>query len=266
MFEASLIDLEPKKRSRRAWILPVALAIHIVGLGTVAFASYWTVGEVPEPNGNMGPVIVQLLPPPPPPPPPPGGPVTEPTPTPVPEPRPVDVEVQQPDLEQIPDEISEISPIPQVVDLTAVSDAPGEPGGVPGGVLGGVPNGVPGGVLNGEPNGTPGGQLGGIPGGMGEVQAVRLTAAMVRPQVLHSVQPRYTEAGRKAGVQGAVIVEAIINERGKVTDIHVLRGLPAGLEQSAVDAVRQWTFKPATLDGRPVKVYFTLTVNFTIQR
>ena len=131
---------------------------------------------------------------------------------------------------------------------------------------GGVPNGVPGGVPGGDPNGVPGGQLGGVPGGVGEAQAVRLTAAMVRPEILQRVQPRYTEAARRAGVQGAVIVEAIIDEKGKVTDVRVLRSLPMGLDRAAIEAVQQWRFKPATLDDRPVKVYFTLTVTFTIQR
>ena len=51
-----------------------------------------------------------------------------------------------------------------------------------------------------------------------------------------------------------------------MTNLEVLRTLPMGLEQAAVDAVRTWRFKPATLHGRPVKVYFNLTVNFQIQR
>lgn len=95
---------------------------------------------------------------------------------------------------------------------------------------------------------------------------MHLTASMIRPEILQRVQPRYTEAARRAGVQGVVFVEAIIDERGKVTDVRVLRGLPMGLDRSAVEAVEQWRFKPAMLDGRPVKVYFTLTVTFTIQR
>ncbi|HSK79671.1 MAG TPA: energy transducer TonB [Thermoanaerobaculia bacterium] len=264
MFESSLIDLDSKKKSRRAFLLPVALAIHIVGLGSVAFASYWNVGEVAEPSLNL--VFVSLVPPPAPPPaPPPGGPVQEQTP--VPDPRPVTPETPvQPDLTEIPDEVPEASPIPQVVDLAAAPAEGGEPGGVPGGVpdgvLGGDPDGVPGGV----PNGTPDGAPDGVPGGLGDSRPVHLTAAMVRPQVLKSVAPRYTEMARRAGVQGAVRVEAIIDEQGRVTNVRVLRALPMGLDRAAVEAVEQWRFQPATLDGRPIKVYFSLTVTFTIQR
>jgi protein TonB len=63
-----------------------------------------------------------------------------------------------------------------------------------------------------------------------------------------------------------VIVEAVIDEQGRVTDVRILRGLPMGLDREAVAAVRQWRFTPATLQGKPVKVYFSLTVNFRIQR
>ena len=50
-----------------------------------------------------------------------------------------------------------------------------------------------------------------------------------------------------------------------MTDVRVLKSLPMGLTEAAIDAVKQWRFKPATLDNRPVSVYFTLTVNFQLQ-
>jgi len=67
-------------------------------------------------------------------------------------------------------------------------------------------------------------------------------------------------------VEGLVVLQAVIDERGNVTELKVLRSLPMGLEPAALDAVRQWRFKPATLQGQAVKVYFNLTVNFKIQR
>jgi len=78
-------------------------------------------------------------------------------------------------------------------------------------------------------------------------------------------QPQYTEIARKARIQGVVIVQAIINKQGDVTDVKVLKPLPMGLDKSAVDAVSKWKFKPATLNGKPVDVYYNLTVNFTLQ-
>jgi len=85
------------------------------------------------------------------------------------------------------------------------------------------------------------------------------------PERVYSPQPNYTEIARKARIQGVVIVQAIIDKEGNVTNIKVLKGLPMGLEEAAVDAMKQWKFKPATLNGRPVTVYYNLTVNFKLQ-
>jgi TonB family protein len=85
------------------------------------------------------------------------------------------------------------------------------------------------------------------------------------PEKISAPQPQYTEIARKARVQGVVIVQAIIDKQGAVTNVKVLKGLPMGLEEAAVDAIKQWKFKPATLNGRPVTVYYNLTVNFKLQ-
>ena len=78
-------------------------------------------------------------------------------------------------------------------------------------------------------------------------------------------QPQYTEIARKARIQGVVIVQAIVTKTGDVQDVKVLKGLPMGLDTAAADAVKIWKFKPATLHGKPVDVYYNLTVNFTLQ-
>jgi protein TonB len=85
------------------------------------------------------------------------------------------------------------------------------------------------------------------------------------PEKITAPQPQYTEIARKARIQGVVIVQAIIDKEGNVTNVKVLKGLPMGLEEAAVDAIKQWKFKPATLNGRPVTVYYNLTVNFKLQ-
>lgn len=77
--------------------------------------------------------------------------------------------------------------------------------------------------------------------------------------------PQYTEIARKARIQGVVIVQAIIDKAGNVTNVKVLKGLPMGLDQSAVEAIKKWKFDPATLNGKPVAVYYNLTVNFQLQ-
>lgn len=85
------------------------------------------------------------------------------------------------------------------------------------------------------------------------------------PVKTYSPQPAYTEIARKARIQGVVIVQAIIDKQGNVTNVKVLKGLPMGLDQAAVESIKTWKFQPATLNGKPVDVYYNLTVNFTLQ-
>jgi TonB family protein len=85
------------------------------------------------------------------------------------------------------------------------------------------------------------------------------------PTLISRVDPVYTAEARAAGIAGIVILETNIDETGHVTDARVLKALPEGLDQAAIDAVKQWTFRPATLDDKPVPVIFTLTVNFRLE-
>jgi len=86
-----------------------------------------------------------------------------------------------------------------------------------------------------------------------------------RPKKISGEPPRYTEIARKAGVQGVVIAEAIIDDHGNITDARILQGLPLGLSMSALETLKTWKFEPAVFEGRPVKVYYTLTVNFRVE-
>lgn len=92
----------------------------------------------------------------------------------------------------------------------------------------------------------------------------RVGGNVSRPEKIAGNPPVYNEMARKARVQGVIIIEAVIDENGDVTDARVLKGLPMGLDKSALDALKTWKFKPAMLEGRPVRVYYTLTVNFQI--
>lgn len=93
----------------------------------------------------------------------------------------------------------------------------------------------------------------------------RIGGAIRAPRVIHRVDPSYPPDARAARVQGIVIVEVIVDETGMVREAHVLKGLPYGLEQAALDAVRQWRFEPATKDGQPVAVAMNLTINFRLE-
>ncbi len=84
----------------------------------------------------------------------------------------------------------------------------------------------------------------------------------VKPIVIKRVKPVFTETARKARVTGIVIVETVIDKKGIVRDVKILKPLPFGLDQAAAEAVRQWRFRPATRYGRPVDVIFEVTIPF----
>ena len=94
---------------------------------------------------------------------------------------------------------------------------------------------------------------------------IRVGGDVKPPKKLHAPNPQYTEIARKARIQGVVIIEAIINKTGTVTNVKILKGLPMGLDQAAADAVKRWRFEAATLNGKPVAVIYNLTVNFRLQ-
>jgi TonB family protein len=77
-------------------------------------------------------------------------------------------------------------------------------------------------------------------------------------------RPQYPPEARDAGIQGVVILEVVIDEKGRVADTKVLRSIPL-LDQPAIDAARQWQFTPTVVNGQPVKVRMTVTQNFTLQ-
>jgi protein TonB len=103
------------------------------------------------------------------------------------------------------------------------------------------------------------------PGAFGSGSALEIGGDIVPPVKVLSPQPGYTEEARQARVQGVVILQAIIDTVGNVTEVRVLKGLPEGLAESAVTTVRTWKFKPATLEGKPVPVYYNFTINFSLQ-
>ena len=84
------------------------------------------------------------------------------------------------------------------------------------------------------------------------------------PVPLYKVEPEYSEEARKAKFQGTVVLEIVIDERGYPTNFRFLNALGLGLDEKAVEAVRQWRFRPAMKNGKPVAVVARVEVNFRL--
>ena len=85
------------------------------------------------------------------------------------------------------------------------------------------------------------------------------------PKALSTSAPVYPESAKAAKIEGIAVIETVIDESGRVRQpkIKATSG-DKDLDKAAIDAVSQWTFKPATLDGKPVEVYYTLTIRFAL--
>jgi TonB family protein len=85
------------------------------------------------------------------------------------------------------------------------------------------------------------------------------------PSVVREVKPDYTEDGRRRNLEGDVVLEIVVRRDGSVGDVHVLQGLGGGLDQRAVEAVRQWRFSPAHRQGVAVDVIVEVAVEFKLR-
>jgi protein TonB len=85
-----------------------------------------------------------------------------------------------------------------------------------------------------------------------------------RPRKIRDVQPIYPDLAQKARIEGIVIIEAIISRAGLVQEARVLRGAPL-LNEAALEAVRQWIYAPTLLNGQPVAIVMTVTINFRLK-
>lgn len=94
---------------------------------------------------------------------------------------------------------------------------------------------------------------------------VRVGELLVAPKKLVDVRPVYPEIARSARVEGTVILEAVLDRTGRVSQVRVAKSSPL-LDQAAIDAVRQWQYSPSTLHGQPVEVLMTVTITFKLQQ
>jgi periplasmic protein TonB len=101
--------------------------------------------------------------------------------------------------------------------------------------------------------------------GWAAAEPVKIEGAIKHPKPLQTVEPIYPPEEKENKVEGAVICEVVINEQGKVESATVQKSSgSANLDQAAIDAIEKWTFEPATLDGKPVAVFYHLAINFEL--
>lgn len=127
-------------------------------------------------------------------------------------------------------------------------------GGVAGGVEGGVPGGVVGGVVGGLPDAPP----------PPPVRPVRVGGVVKEPTRVKYVPPVYPNLAVTGRIEGTVVLECVVDLRGRVQKAEVLRSVPL-LDDAALEAVKQWIYSPTLIDGVPVPVIMTVTVNFRLR-
>lgn len=153
----------------------------------------------------------------------------------------------------IPTSIEPERDVPPTVAAPAGPDLPVDGGGI-GPVDSGIPNGVGDGIAMPPPPPLP----------VQPPAPIRPGGSIREPKKTYDVAPVYPTIATSARIEGMVILEAVINERGGVERVKVLRSVPL-LDAAAIDAVKEWRYTPTLLNGTPVAVLMTITINFTLR-
>lgn len=243
MFEDSLIESGGKLKTKRGWTSIVSFGIQVVIVGVMILIPLIFTEALPK--GTT--MFMLVAPPPPPPPPPPAA-------------APVKV-VKQIQTDIVNGELRTPTKIPNKVKIIKEDEAPppamasaGVQGGVPGGVPGGSMGGVMGSILSATPTVAP---------KIATPQRVRVSSGVSTGMLVRKVPPSYPPLARQARIQGTVILQATISKEGSIENLQLISGHPM-LAPAAIEAVKQWKYKPYLLNGEPVEVETQVQVNFTL--
>src|SRR5215831_1422502 len=243
MFEDSLIESGGKLKTKRGWTSIVSFLLQFMIIGVMVLIPLIFTEALPK-TVTLG---FLVAPPPPPPPPPPAA-------------APVKI-VHQVQTDIINGQLRTPTKIPQKVQMIKEDEAPppvmgttGVVGGVPGGVPGGSMGGVIGSVLSTTPVAVP---------KIATPQRVRVSSGVSQGLLIRRVNPTYPPLARQARIQGTVILQAQISKDGSIENLQLISGHPM-LAPAAIEAVKQWKYKPYLLNGEPVEVDTQVQVNFTL--
>jgi protein TonB len=246
MFSDSVLEFGVQ-RKRRFFATTTSFVLNCVALGILLIIPLAFTEELPKAQ-----LLTFLVAPPPPPPPPP----------------PAAAQVQKV-IRQIQTDVLNTgqlrtpTKIPQKIQMIKEDDAP-PPMNASGGVVGGVPGGIPGGQLGGVIGGivSATSNLGAVPKFVPVApQRIRMSQGVTRGLIIHREEPPYPPLARAARIQGDVILTAIIDTNGQIQNLQLVSGHPM-LVPAAMAAVKQWRYKPYLLNGQPVEVETTITLNF----
>ena len=238
MFEDSLLESGNKLKTKQGTTAAISFAVQMVMVGFLVLIPLIFTEALPKTQ------LMTFLsaPPPPPPPPPPAAAV---------------VKVVKIQTEMIDNQLRTPTKIPEKVQMIKEEDQPPTSMGVMGGVPGGVPGGQMGGVIGGIISSTAA-----VPR-VATPQRVRVSGGVIAGQILQKTTPNYPPLARSARIQGNVVLAAVISKTGAVERLSVISGHPM-LVPSALDAVKQWRYKPYLLNNEPVEVDTQVTVIFSL--
>src|ERR1700758_569676 len=243
MFEDSLIESGGKLKTKRGYTSILSFLIQFMIIGVMVLIPLIFTEALPK-TVTLG----FLVPPPPPPPPPP------------PAAAPIKI-VKQVQTDIINGQLRTPTKIPQKVQMIKEDEAP-PPMASTGGVVGGVPGGIPGGQMG----GVIGGIISSTPVAVPKVaapQRVRVSQGVSQGLLVRKVQPNYPPLARQARIQGNVVLTAEISKDGSIENLRLVSGHPM-LAPAAIEAVKQWKYKPYFLNGEPVEVETQVTVIFSL--
>ena len=236
MFEDSLMESAHKIRTQARWTTSISFLVQAFLVGFLILLPLIYTEALPSRLLNT----MVVAPPPPPPPPPPAQP---------------QIQHVQHVSEIVNGELRTPSKIPKKIEMIKEEEAPPPSTGVMGGVVGGVPGGQAGGVLGGLIQSTA------PPPKVAAPQKVRISQGVLEGNKLRDVQPQYPQMAKVAHIQGDVVLRAVISKQGSIENLTAVSGPPL-LIPSAMDAVKQWRYKPWVLNGEPVEVDTIITVKF----